>query len=66
MNARYLFPSTDLILTRGIQNLLRTLTDSKAKDGYPECDLKLLLTTVKDGRVSGHGSTGIWGFEARG
>ncbi|KAJ7262324.1 hypothetical protein B0H12DRAFT_1321935 [Mycena haematopus] len=31
-------------------NLLRTLTDAKAKAAYPECDLKLLLTAVKDGR----------------
>ncbi|KAJ6592683.1 hypothetical protein B0H19DRAFT_1245522 [Mycena capillaripes] len=31
-------------------NLLRTLTESKAKAAYPEYDLKLLLTTVKDGR----------------
>ncbi|KAJ7184086.1 hypothetical protein C8R46DRAFT_1208327 [Mycena filopes] len=33
-----------------MQNLLRTLTDSKAHAAYPECDLTLLLTTVKDGR----------------
>ncbi|KAJ7469317.1 hypothetical protein B0H11DRAFT_1393341 [Mycena galericulata] len=35
-----------------MNNLLRTLADSKAKAAYPECDLKLLLTTVKEGRAS--------------
>ncbi|KAJ7215027.1 hypothetical protein GGX14DRAFT_518637 [Mycena pura] len=35
-----------------MNNLLRTLTESKAKASYPDCDLRLLLTTVKDGRVS--------------
>ncbi|KAJ7491628.1 hypothetical protein B0H11DRAFT_2277810, partial [Mycena galericulata] len=28
------------------ENLLRTLIDSKAKAAYPECDLRLLLTTA--------------------
>ncbi|CAK5273926.1 unnamed protein product [Mycena citricolor] len=31
-----------------LQNLLRTLTESKTRDGFPEHDLKLLLTSVKD------------------
>ncbi|KAJ7043378.1 hypothetical protein C8F04DRAFT_1229515 [Mycena alexandri] len=39
-----------------MNNLLRTLTDSKAKAAYPECDLRLLLTTVKDGRRQAHDS----------
>ncbi|KAJ6499450.1 hypothetical protein C8R45DRAFT_1211212 [Mycena sanguinolenta] len=39
-----------------MNNLLRTLTDAKAKAAYPECDLKLLLTTVKDGRRQAHDS----------
>ncbi|KAJ6469019.1 SAGA complex protein [Mycena vitilis] len=34
-----------------MNNLLRTLTESKAKAAYPETDLKLLLSTVKDGRA---------------
>jgi hypothetical protein len=34
------------------QNLLRTLTESQVKSGFPDSDLKLLLTTVKEGRVS--------------
>ncbi|KAJ7104234.1 SAGA complex protein [Mycena belliarum] len=33
-----------------MNNLLRTLTESKIKTGYLDCDLKLLLTTVKEGR----------------
>ncbi|KAJ6579927.1 hypothetical protein DFH09DRAFT_979251 [Mycena vulgaris] len=39
-----------------MNNLLRTLADSKAKAAYPECDLKLLLTTVKEGRRQAHDS----------
>ncbi|KAF8210067.1 hypothetical protein K438DRAFT_1959354 [Mycena galopus ATCC 62051] len=39
-----------------MNNLLRTLTDAKANAAYPECDLKLLLTTVKNGRRQAHDS----------
>ncbi|KAK7057323.1 hypothetical protein R3P38DRAFT_2840584 [Favolaschia claudopus] len=41
-----------------MNNLLRTLTDAKAnaKAPHPEYDLKLLLTTVKDGRRQAHDS----------
>ncbi|KAJ7776048.1 hypothetical protein DFH07DRAFT_74082 [Mycena maculata] len=39
-----------------MNNLLRTLTDSKTKAAYPEYDLKLLLTTVKEGRRQAHDS----------
>ncbi|GLB37890.1 putative bromo domain containing protein [Lyophyllum shimeji] len=33
-----------------MNNLLRTLTEGRAKSLYPETDLKLLLTTVKESR----------------
>ncbi|KAG6853732.1 hypothetical protein C0991_001866 [Blastosporella zonata] len=33
-----------------MNNLLRTLTESQVKSAYPEADLRLLLTTVKESR----------------
>ncbi|KAF8873938.1 hypothetical protein BD779DRAFT_1568335 [Infundibulicybe gibba] len=33
-----------------MNNLLRTLTESRFKSSFPDSDLKLLLTTVKEGR----------------
>ncbi|KAG7446095.1 uncharacterized protein BT62DRAFT_895695 [Guyanagaster necrorhizus] len=36
-----------------VQNLLRTLTESHVKEAFPNTDLKLLLTTVKEGRHAG-------------
>ncbi|KAF9465226.1 hypothetical protein BDZ94DRAFT_1254846 [Collybia nuda] len=33
-----------------MNNLLRTLTESRVRSAYPDTDLKLLLTTVKEGR----------------
>ncbi|KAJ7346467.1 hypothetical protein DFH08DRAFT_700766 [Mycena albidolilacea] len=56
MNARISVLHPALYSPLLLQNLLRTLTDAKAKAAYPECDLKLLLTTVKDGRRQPHDS----------
>lgn len=42
-----------------VQNLLRTLTELNGKSGSPEPDLRLLLTTVKEARVS---NIPIFGF----
>ncbi|KAK0231399.1 hypothetical protein IW262DRAFT_1343900 [Armillaria fumosa] len=36
-----------------MNNLLRTLTESHVREAFPNTDLKLLLTTVKDGRHAG-------------
>ncbi|KAK0205982.1 hypothetical protein DFS33DRAFT_1311529 [Desarmillaria ectypa] len=36
-----------------MNNLLRTLTESHVKEAFPNTDLKLLLTTVKEGRHTG-------------
>ncbi|KAK7029559.1 Transcriptional activator spt7 [Paramarasmius palmivorus] len=38
-----------------MNNLLRTLTESQARSNISNTDLKLLLTTVKEGRRQGHG-----------
>ena len=35
----------------GYQNLLRTLTEGQVKASLADTDLKLLLSTVKEGRV---------------
>jgi len=35
-----------------LQNLLRVLTESQVQSAFPDPDLKLLLATVKEGRVS--------------
>ena len=46
-------PSSDFVLNDAPkQNLLRTLTELNGKSGSPEPDLRLLLTTVKEARVS--------------
>ncbi|TFK71075.1 hypothetical protein BDN72DRAFT_487042 [Pluteus cervinus] len=37
-----------------MNNLIRTLTESHVKDAFPDTDLKLLLTTVKEGRRQSH------------
>ncbi|KAK0447963.1 hypothetical protein EV421DRAFT_1900630 [Armillaria borealis] len=36
-----------------MNNLLRTLTESHVREAFPNTDLKLLLTTVKEGRHTG-------------
>ncbi|KAG5735985.1 Programmed cell death protein 6 [Termitomyces sp. T112] len=37
-----------------MNNLLRTLTESQVKSAYPDADLRLLLTTVKESRRQSH------------
>jgi hypothetical protein len=51
MNVRSFFPVPTIHSLARPQNLIRTLTDSQAKSVFPDVDLRLLLSTVKDGRV---------------
>lgn len=44
--------STLFANTANMQNLLRTLTASQVKSSLPESELKLLLSAVKETRVS--------------
>ncbi|KAG6880094.1 hypothetical protein C0992_006368 [Termitomyces sp. T32_za158] len=39
-----------------MNNLLRTLTESQVKSAYPDADLRLLLTNVKESRRQSHDS----------
>lgn len=45
-------PPACILTVRAIQNLLRTLTETSLNSPSQGADLRLLLTTVKEGRVS--------------
>lgn len=52
MNVRALHPVSPLFFDFNVyQNLLRTLTEGQVKASLADTDLKLLLSTVKEGRV---------------
>ncbi|KAF8058681.1 hypothetical protein FPV67DRAFT_1720647 [Lyophyllum atratum] len=51
-----LLRSTTNAEVQRMNNLLRTLTESQLKSSYPDSDLKLLLTTVKESRRQSYDS----------
>ena len=52
MNVRAFHPVSPLFFDSNVyQNLLRTLTEGQVKASLADTDLKLLLSTVKEGRV---------------